>query len=54
MLCTLKVCDVTLCSHSVPSEGFNSLPDTQAKNRYTSKEHIALLNGTNFMNLVEY
>src|ERR687892_666888 len=32
MLCTRNVCEVSLCSHSVPSGGFNSLADTHAKN----------------------
>jgi hypothetical protein len=32
-LCTCPVCDVSLCSHSVPSGGFNSLAETQAKNK---------------------
>lgn len=31
MLCIRPVCDVSLCSHSVPSGGFNSLLDTQAR-----------------------
>jgi len=32
-LCICPVCDVSLCSHSVPSGGFNSLADTRAKNK---------------------
>jgi hypothetical protein len=32
-LCICPVCDVSLCSHSVPSGGFNSSADTNAKNK---------------------
>ena len=32
-LCICPWCDVSLCSHSVPSDGFNSSADTHAKNK---------------------